>query len=80
MIELSTSIALDYLQETIRQIFHRLLEEMIPLYVPTDLGREEAYNRAHHTMDPFEAELISILMNKTTRTTEELKRDMENSS
>ena len=79
VIELSTSITLDYLQETIRHTFQRLREEMIPLYTSSNLGHADAYNRARQTIDPFETELISILMNKTTRITDELKRDMESS-
>ena len=80
VIELSTSIILDHLQETTRETFRRLREEMIPLYTSSNLERVDAYNRVRQTIDPFETELISLLMNKTTRITEELKRDMGTSS
>ena len=62
VIELSTSLALDNVQEGLKRAFRSVREEMIPLYVAAGVERMDAWERIHKVLAPFENELIMMLM------------------
>ena len=78
VIELSTSIALGRVQDAVKQAFRSVRDEMIPLYMTTDIEHRDAWERVRKTTEPFENELIMTLMHNTFKIADELKRDLEN--
>ena len=78
VIELSISIALGRVQDAVKQAFRSVRDEMIPLYMTTDIDHRDAWERARKTPEPFENELLMTLMHDTFKVADELKRDLEN--
>ena len=78
VIELSTSMALGRVQDAVKQAFRSVREEMIPLYMTTDIDHRDAWERVRKTTEPFENELLMTLMHDTFKVADELKRDLEN--
>ena len=78
VIELSTSMALGRVQDAVKQAFRSVREEMIPLYMTTDIEHRDAWDRVRRTTEPFENELLMTLMHDTFKVADELKRDLEN--
>ena len=78
VIELSTSIALGRVQDAVKQAFRSVRDEMIPLYMTTDIEHRDAWERVRKTTEPFENELLMTLMHDTFKVADELKRDLEN--
>ena len=54
VIELSTSMALGRVQDAVKKAFRSVRDEMIPLYMTTDIERRDALERARKTTEPFE--------------------------
>ena len=65
MIELSTSMALGRVQDAVKQAFRSVREEMIPLYMTTDIDHRDAWERVRKTTEPFENEVLITLMHDT---------------
>ena len=78
VIELSTSMALGRVQDAVKQAFRNVRDEMIPLYMTTDIEHRDAWERVRKTIEPFENELLMTLMHDTFKVADELKRDLEN--
>ena len=78
VIELSISIALGRVQDAVKQAFRSVRDEMIPLYMTTDIDHRDAWERARKTTEPFENELLTTLINDTFKVADELKRDLAN--
>ena len=78
VIELSTSMALGRVQDAVKQAFRSVRDEMIPLYMTTDIEHRDAWERVRKTTEPFENELLTTLMHDTFKVADELKRDLEN--
>ena len=78
VIELSISIALGRVQDAVKQAFRSVCDEMIPLYMTTDIEHRDAWERVRKTTEPFENELLMTLMHDTFKVANELKRDLEN--
>ena len=76
VIELSISIALGRVQDAVKQAFRSVRDEMIPLYMTTDIEHRDAWERVRKTTEPFENELLTTLMNDTFKVSDELKRDL----
>ena len=49
VIELSTSMALGRVQDAVKQAFRSVREEMIPLYMTTDIDHRDAWERVRKT-------------------------------
>ena len=62
VIELSTMMALGRVQDAVKQAFRNVREEMI----------------VRKATEPFENEIMMILMHDTFKVADELKRDLEN--
>ena len=77
VIELSTSMALGRVQDAVKQAFRSVREEMIPLYMTTDIDHRDAWERVRKTTEPFENEVLMTLMHDTFKVADELKRDLE---
>ena len=77
MIELSTSMTLGQVQDTVKQAFRNVREEMIPLDTTTDIEHGDAWERVRKTIEPFENEILMTLMHDTFKVADELKRDLE---
>ena len=78
VIELSTSMALGRVQDAVKQAFRNVRDEMIPLYMTTDIEHRDAWERVRKTTEPFENEILMNLMHDTFKVADELKRDLEN--
>ena len=78
VIELSTSMALGRVQDAVKQAFRSVREEMIPLYMTTDIEHRDAWERVRKTTEPFENQILMTLMHDTFKVADELKRDLEN--
>ena len=78
VIELSTSIALGRVQDAVKQAFRSVCDEMIPLYMTTDIEHRDAWERVRKTTEPFENQILMTLMHDTFKVADELKRDLEN--
>ena len=78
VIELSTSMALGRVQDAVKQAFRSVRDEMIPLYMATDIEHRDAWERVRKTTEPFENQILMTLMHNTFKVADELKRDLEN--
>ena len=78
VIELSTSMALGRVQDAVKQAFRRVRDEMIPLYMTTNIEHRDAWERVRKTTEPFENEILMTLMHDTFKVADELKRNLEN--
>ena len=78
VIELSTSMALGRVQDAVKQAFRSVRDEMIPLYMTTDIEHRDAWERVRKTTEPFENQILMTLMHDTFKVADELKRDLEN--
>ena len=65
-------------QDAVKQAFRSVCDEMIPLYMTTDIEHRDAWERVRKTTEPFENELLMTLMHDTFKVADELKRDLEN--
>ena len=78
VIELSTSMALGRVQDGAKQAFRSVRDEMITLYMTTNIEHRDAWECVRKTTEPFENEILMTLMLDTFKVVDELKRDLEN--
>ena len=78
VIEISISMALGHVHNAVKQAFHGVRDEVIPLYMANDIEHRDAWERAQRTTEPFEHELLTALRHDTFKVADELKRDVGN--
>ena len=77
VIELSTSMALGRVQDAVKQAFRSVRDEMIPLYMTSNIEHRDAWERVQKTTEPFENEILMTLMHDTFKVADGLKHDLE---
>ena len=77
VVEISTSMALGNIQDSVKRAFRNLVDEMVPLYVASGVEQMDAWYRVRAITESFENELLMSLMQDTFTIVDGLKRDLE---
>ena len=78
VIELSISMALGRVQDAVKQAVRCIRNEMIPLFMTTNIEPRDAWERVRKTTEPLENELLTILMHNAFNVADELKHHLAN--
>ena len=76
VVEISTSMALGNIQDSVKRAFRNLVDEMVPLYVASGVEQMDAWYRVRAKTESFENELLMTLMQDTFKIAGKLKRDL----
>ena len=76
VVEISTSMALGNIQDSVKRAFRNLIDEMVPLYIASEVEQMDAWYRVRATTESFENELLMTLMQDTFKIAGKLKRDL----
>ena len=76
VVEISTSMALGNIQDSVKRAFRNLVDEMVPLYVASGVEQMDAWYRVRAMTESFENELLMTLMQDTFKIAGKLKRDL----
>ena len=76
VVEISTSMALGNIQDSVKRAFRNLVDEMVPLYVASGVEQMDAWYRVRAMTESFENELLMTLMQDTFKIVGKLKRDL----
>ena len=77
VVEISTSMALGNIQDSVKRAFRNLVDEMVPLYVSSGFEQMDAWYRVGAMTESFENVLLMTLMQDTFKIADKLKRDLE---
>ena len=77
VVEISTSMALGNIQDSVKRAFRNLVDEMVPLYVASGVEQMDAWYRVRAKTESFENELLMTLMQNTFTIVNDPKRDLE---
>ena len=76
VVEISTSIALGNIQDSVKHAFRNLVDKMVPLYVASGVEQMGAWYRVRAMTESFENVLLMTLMKDTFKIAVKLKRDL----
>ena len=76
VVEISTSMALGNIQDSVKRAFRNLVDEMVPLYVASGVEQMDAWYRVRAKTESFENELLMTLMQDTFKIAGKMKRDL----
>ena len=77
VVEISTSMALGNIQDSVKRSFRNMADEMVPLYETFGAEKMDAWYRVRAITESFENELLMTLMQNTFTIVDDLKRDLE---